>query len=244
MSTSIDKPVAPADRGRLMLLLSGVASVLMCYVPGLEYLIYPFKLFDTIIHEGCHAIVTVLTGGGVEYINIHPDGSGVTLSGGGDSALITMAGYLGTAICGALVLQLIRRKGGGALACLIFGGIVLGITALWVRDLFGFVAGLLIGGAILVCTRIPAPPVRDFMGSFLCVQLCLNALLDLRTLLLLTSTTDVPNDAVLMAQRVGLPPLFWALMWAAAALVILAFALRAFGTSADRSGGRKRTASG
>ncbi len=243
MSTSMDKPVAPADRGRLLLLLAGVVSVLMWYVPGLEYLVYPFKLFDTTIHEGCHAIVTILTGGVVRYINIHPDGSGVTMSGGGDTALITMAGYLGTAIIGAVVLQLIRRKGGGAIACLVFGCAMLGITLLWVRDLFGFVSGLLIAGSILACTRIPAPPVRDFMGSFLCVQLCLNALLDLRTLLLLTSTTDVPNDALLMAERVGLPPMFWAFLWAAAAVIILAFSLRTFGSSADRPGGRKRTAS-
>lgn len=228
MSTLQRSSMRPASQGRRLLLSASAASVLLWYVPGLEYLVYPFKLFVTIIHEGCHGLATVLTGGIVEGIAIFPDGSGVTRSMGGDAPIITMAGYLGATVCGALALQLVRRRGGGSLACAVIGAGLLVVTLLWVRNLFGIVAGLVLSAAILSCLRIPSAPVREFLGSFFSVQLCLNALFDLRVLLTLTAQTNAPTDAVFMSERLGLSPAFWAGLWAVSAVVILGIALRAF----------------
>jgi hypothetical protein len=215
-------------RGRAELLLAGAASIALWYVPWLGYLVFPLKLFVTIVHEGCHGLATVLTGGVVQGIAIHPDGSGVTISDGGDAPIITMAGYLGAALCGALALQLVRRRNGGSLACAVIGGGMLGITLLWIRNGFGIAVGLLLSASILASLRLRPASVREFVGSFLCVQLCLNALFDLRDLVYLTTQTNAPNDAVFMSERVGLTPAFWAGLWAVLAVAILGVGLRQF----------------
>jgi hypothetical protein len=60
------------------------------------------------------------------------------------------------------------------------------------------------------------------------VQCCLNAFLDLRTLFLLSATTNVHSDAAAMAQMTFIPATFWAVAWMVVSLIALVFALRSY----------------
>ena len=46
------------------------------YLPLIGYLTYPLRIFATFIHEGGHALATVLTGNAVQSLSVSPDGSG------------------------------------------------------------------------------------------------------------------------------------------------------------------------
>ncbi len=69
-------------------------------------MLYPVTLLVTFLHEFGHALGALLTGGGVEGMQINPDGSGYTVSRGGSPGVILMGGYLGSAILGNLLFRI------------------------------------------------------------------------------------------------------------------------------------------
>lgn len=220
--------LTPAANARRLLIGATLLSVVLWYIPGAELLTYPIRLFVTLIHEGGHAAMTLLTGGQVERIALDSGANGLTLSLGGLPFLIYMAGYLGTTVFGALSLQIARRPGNGPIALSVMAGVVLALTLLWVRNGFGFGAGLGIALVLLLLARYLRRPAVDFAAAFLSVQLCLNALFDLRNLLFMTTILGGDNDAVFMARMYGLTPWLWAILWAVGAGAILLGALRAY----------------
>ncbi len=213
------------DPSKRLLLFSGILSLVLWYVPVAQFLLYPLRLFVTFIHEANHAIVTLLTGGSVSQIEVLQNANGWTLSSGGIPALICSAGYVGTAIWGAVILQITKRTDSGKRGLAVLGAFTLLITLVWVRpwgaSLFGFVAGLGISALLFGLAKGLDKKVATFALSFLSVQLSLNALLDIRTLLYLTTQTKVKNDAVFMVDYAGMTPWFWSLIWAGFASLFL-----------------------
>src|SRR5262245_50958528 len=113
---------------RGLLLSATLVCAVLYLIPGAHFALYPFVLLTTIIHEGGHALMTMLTGGSVLSIGINPDGSGVTYSSSGIPGLIYMAGYLGATLFGAIALHVGRRKGMGRRSLQLVGGLVLAVT--------------------------------------------------------------------------------------------------------------------
>lgn len=68
--------------------------------------LYPVTLLVTFLHEFGHALGAILTGGGVEGLQINADGSGYTVTRGGSPAVVLMGGYLGSAILGNLLFRI------------------------------------------------------------------------------------------------------------------------------------------
>jgi len=181
----------------------------------------------TLVHEGGHALATLLTGGGVQQITLEPDGSGLTVSAGGWRPVILSAGYVGAAATGALMLYLLRTPLGGRAALYALAVVLGALTLFFVRNLFGFVTGAGLTVALALAARF-LPELADLvLAAFLAVQLCLMALLDLFNLLFSTGLFPVGhNDAVFMSRIIPLPPLLWALLWSAASVGLVWLAVR------------------
>jgi len=214
-----------------MLIAATCSVFVLSFVPGAQLITYPLQLFTTIIHEGGHAVMCYLTGGSVDRIGIDPNGSGVTLIQGGIPALFYMAGYLGATVFGAVALHVGRRLNMGRRALGLIGGIVLGITVLWIHPWsspFGFLAGSIIGTLLLLGAKFLPETAAHFAASFLAIQVSLNALTDIRNLLYLTTATGADNDAVFMAKTYFMPPWFWAGLWAIIAAGVLFASLRVY----------------
>ena len=64
--------------GLLWLWAAVAVSLVVSLTPWAQFLLYPFKLFTTWVHECGHALMTVLVGGRVTSITIDPDTSGLT----------------------------------------------------------------------------------------------------------------------------------------------------------------------
>ncbi len=221
-----------------------VVTVLIGAVPVLSWVAYPLRLFVTFIHEACHAIAAVATGGGVHHIEIQPNGSGLTLISGGSPLVFGMAGYVGTTIVGGLTLMALHRRGFGIVLLKLFAVMVATIGILWVRNPFGIVCvgGLL--GLLVLASVGKAAKWADYIAAFLAVQLCLNSIMDLQTLWLLTTQTSGANDAVLMSEIIGLPAWFWAGTWAVLGIGICLVSLRAFWRATDKAVGTTSIQSG
>ncbi len=216
-----------------------VLTVALWFVPYAGLVTYPVRLLGTFLHEGGHALTTLLTGGFVSGMAIQPDGSGVTFSAGGARLAILPAGYLGAAAYGALLLSLVRRGWDGRRLLLATGALVglltLGLVRPW-NNLFGFVWGALIATALVGAARLLTPPAAAWTAAFLGVQCALNALWDLRTLLYLSLGLATPTgagmtDAAQMAQLTLVPAPVWAALWALLSLVPLWIVLAPRGKS-------------
>jgi len=130
-------------QARAMLFWASLITLCLCFIPNPYYdvILWPIRLFVTIIHESGHAICTVISGGTVKYLQIHPNGEGVTWGASPEWAqwLVISGGYLGTTLFGALLLQVARLSGHKVTLTMIGGccgpTILLITCSLWLRDL-------------------------------------------------------------------------------------------------------------
>ena len=188
-------------------------SLVISLTPWAQFVLYPFKLFTTWVHECAHALMTVLVGGRVMSITIEPDTSGLTESlvpvGRVARGLVTSAGYLGAAIVGCLLVAATRVGKWAHVILLGLGVFMLLTLVIWMRNVFGFFVVLAWGAALIMLARRGIGNAPRFLLSLLAIQVALNSVYDIRVLFL----THRQSDAATMAGLFLLPSWAWATMW-------------------------------
>ncbi len=226
-----------SKRSRALLIWATVITLALNFVPYASTALYPLRLFVTFVHESGHALAALISGGSVESLQIMPTGAGLTKGSVAPwwTWLFLSGGYLGTALFGALMLQLgrVRMKGSsGRFALSAMGVAIAVITLLWgfhpTSDPFTLVVGAVLSAGLLGLGRVLRPAGADFLAAFLAVQCSLNALGDIRDLVTLTSMGHTQNDAVFMEKAYLLPAMFWGCLWAVAAVAVLFLSLRIY----------------
>lgn len=234
------------------LLIAAAISLLLWFIPYLEFLTYPFRIFVTFVHEGGHALAALLTGNSVVSLSVAPNASGLTITSRGgyfSEIFVSSAGYLGSMAFGALLLALIRRAVAARIVLLACGIYVFALTMIFglIKPVFAvtalsgipftLVAGIAIAAALVLIAKFASAKVAAFFTSFLAVQCVLNALYDLKALFFLSNPFAIAThtDAVNMAQTTGIPAILWALIWIAIALGILWFAMRLYVAGRDQT---------
>src|ERR1700712_3932274 len=111
------------------------------------------RLGITVVHEGGHAVVAVLTGRRLQGIRVHSDTSGLMTSRGKPRApgmiATLMAGYLAPTALGLLAATLVGA--GYAVGLLWLAVALMTVMLFWMRNAYGFLAlgsGIVIAGAI------------------------------------------------------------------------------------------------
>ncbi|HEX8178077.1 MAG TPA: M50 family metallopeptidase [Pyrinomonadaceae bacterium] len=230
------------------LLFAALLTIALWFIPYAGIVTYPFRLFVTFIHEGGHAIASLLTGNAVRSLTVAPNASGLTetyMTNAGlfTQTVISSAGYVGAMLFGALLLVLVRRT---VAARLVLAGsaVFIGLLTL----VYGFIVplthmsfspftvgtGALLVAGLLAAARYLSPRAANFLVGFLAVQCVLNALFDLKDVLFLSVATDAQTDALNMAHATGVPAFFWSLIWIGLAFIILSAALRAYAVSRNK----------
>jgi Peptidase M50B-like len=240
-----------------LLIAATVVTIALWFIPYAEYLVYPVRLFVTFIHEGSHALVAVVTGGSVASLTVLSDGSGAVYSAPSSwvgAVLTSSAGYLGTTVFGVVMLYLIRRSVSPhkvLFACGAFVGImtiVFGILSpifnfLSVQVAFSSLAFTVIAGAVLTLGLLALSiysslRVASFAVAFLAVQCLLNALSDLKSVLLMSAPlvgSDIQTDAANMAAATFIPGIVWVVIWIAISLVMITIGLRLYGVGRGKA---------
>ncbi|CAA9236485.1 MAG: hypothetical protein AVDCRST_MAG26-1223 [uncultured Chloroflexia bacterium] len=209
----------------LMALGMGLLTVILWRLPAFSWLLYPFRLLNTFTHELSHGVAAIATGGEFHRFTVRSDLSGRARSAGGVRWIVTSAGYIGSALVGG-VLTILSARGVGARTVLAGLGVVLGVLCLlFVRNIFGVAAGLLLAGALFLAGRRLNRFLADGLLLWLSVQLMLDAFDSLLDLVVLSATPDTRTDAQIMADMTGIPAIFWAVLWNMVALAILAASL-------------------
>ena len=208
------------------LLGASALTILISFIPLAWVLVYPLRLFVTFIHEGGHALATLFTFGSVVGMVIFADASGSTYTLGGFQPIIASAGYLTSAAYGASLLVLCRDGRKAKAALTVTAGLILALTWFFASNIFSWFTGVALTAGLIAIVISASVRTAHFFLSFLAVQCCLNALFDLKTLFLISATTNIHSDAVNMQQATMIPAIVWAVFWLIISIIALIFALR------------------
>lgn len=180
----------------------------------------------TIAHEGGHAVMAVLTGRRLTGIRLHSDTSGVTVSVGrptGPGMVFTaLAGYLapsllGLAWAGVLVL-------GWAQPLLWAAVVLLLVTLLYVRNIYGVFAVLVTGAAVAAVAWYGSPELRTGFAAAAAWFLLFGGLRAVRELgrarrrQAYRGAAELDSDADQLARLTGLPAWLWIALFTLVAL--------------------------
>jgi hypothetical protein len=128
-----------------------VAYAILKFIGGSfgSLVLYPITLLVTFLHEFGHALGGLLTGAHIDGMQINPDGSGYTVTRGGNQAIILMGGYLGSVVLGNILFFIGVRKGAMTQTTLyVLAGLMVLAGIFWFESfvstglLFGFAATL------------------------------------------------------------------------------------------------------
>jgi len=206
-------------------LLTVLAAVVVGVVFWDSAVLYPLKLLTVLFHESGHAIAAKLVGGTVDSITIDERQGGLctfrfqpTFV---NQVVTASAGYLGSALSGALLLLVTLRWRAGryVLAFLSFALVV--ITVLWARSLFTVGVALAMAAALGLGAKFLPQGASQALATFIAVFNSLYALFDLRDDLW-SAERRAGTDAALLEKATYIPSIVWAVLWTLIAVGLLA----------------------
>ena len=212
-------------RELLALALLALALLVLWRLPGLYWLAYPFRVFGTFVHEISHGLAALATGGRFDRFVVNADLTGMAWSAGGTRWIVSSAGYVGSAVFGALLVLAGRHLPARALLAAL-GLALAALCASYVRNGFGVIAGLGLAAALLIAALY----LRGLWAEGLLLVLALQCLLDgfssVIDLFWLSTRSDLHTDAHTLAQLSGLPAPLWAVAWGLMSAAVAVLALR------------------
>ncbi len=245
------------DRAELRsLAFALLASLVLWNLPFGGVVLYPFKILATWLHEMSHGLLMIATGAQLDRVVIYRDTSGLSYAVWAISpvgtAAIAAAGYMGTALWGAVLLVATPTAKAArialiAIALLMLATAMFAIVPTPEEGRFGQWAVTAIAAGLAVCAIVLPPRARVFGAHFIAAQACINALLDIRVLVrpmqAVNGLLSQTSDATAMAEntfgvRATWAVWFWAVVWLAWSLAVLFVALRISGSRERRSAAR------
>ncbi len=210
-----------------MSILAIVLIAIVWNMPRLQFLLYPFRLFVTFVHEAGHGLAAIATGGEFLAFEVSGNGAGVATTRGGTRAVIIPAGYLGASVFGAVLFYLTNTIPFPRLIALALGGAIALLAILYGRTSFlAWQVGLAFASALIVISWFGRRLWTVLLLNVLALMTGLNAVLDLMTLTRILAQRSQGyhmSDASAFAQEIfpGTPAIFWAWMWALLSVLIL-----------------------
>lgn len=203
----------PLDLSPWVMLLI-VAAAALISIPRESWKI--FGLFTTLVHELGHAVAAMLTGRVVKGIRIRRNHSGEALSTGTGRAVISgLMGYPAPAIVGAG--QLWAVFAGYPSIALLAGGVVLVLTLLVIRNLFGVLV-VLASIAVSAALWFLAPTdVQAYALLVIGIALLVGSVRGLGAVIAVHTRNRgqlATSDAYLLYRRTGVPSPVWLLLFA------------------------------
>jgi hypothetical protein len=197
-------------------------GIFTAYFVGVWFLwntpfVYPIKLFVVLLHEISHGLAAVLTGGGIQSIDVTPMQGGVCHCGGGNAFLTLSAGYLGSLLWGGLMIWGSVKLGGRAhwLTAAI-GVLAASVTMLFIRQPFALAFGLAFGAVLITLALKTGAAANRAILMGLGMTSALYAVLDIKSDII--DRPEVMSDARMLAELTAVPTLVWGIAWIVLAL--------------------------
>lgn len=230
--------VAKLRQDQSLLLAATGVSVLIWVVPMLRVVLTPLALLNTHLHELCHALAALLTGGSVEAIKVYSNLGGVALVQGGSLPIVAMSGYVGSSVIGGLLILVAGKKDHARQALWILFGLLTFSMIVFVRgDVVGVVSGLAWIAVLFLCAWKLPDDGASFLAQFLGIQQCLTSMLAFAALFNVSFGYG-HSDAKIMEQATGIPDVVWAGTWLILSVTLVWVCLAAGWKGQGRKGSR------
>ena len=186
--------------------------------------ILPLKILVVFFHELSHGIAAILTGGEIVALSVTPDQGGVAHTRGGSRFMILTAGYLGSLLCGILLLLAGLKSGADRAIVAVLGLVVLLITALYMRDLFPVIFGASTGALMLAMARFLPNAVNDLALRVIGLTSMIYVPRDIFSDTI--ERAHLRSDAFMLGELVGGGAQLWGGIWLIISIVVLGVCLR------------------
>lgn len=231
-------PAIPNKKGMIACFIISVVVISLYFVPYGYYVLYPFMMLYTFIHEMGHGITAQLLGGNFIDFKMWTDGSGVaaysisTEASRLTRAAIAAGGLVAPAVMAAVCLLLGKSPKASRVGLVIFGIICVLSLILVVRNIFGFVfvtiCALIAFG---LSVAIKKPTVCQY--SMLIIAITLLTAVFSRGDYLFTPTAQTaegahPSDVGQIAENLFLPYWFWGGLIGLISVAILIIGIKGF----------------
>lgn len=192
----------------LCLLLAGSLSL----IPIIGKFI---NVLNTMVHESGHAIVALLTGGGVMNIKLSADTSGAAQTKSKywiGKVLTSIAGYPVSALTAWLLFWLIHENKTNYVFYILISLILINLI-LWVRNTFGIIWLIVMGSLSALVYLYCNETVQYYFASFCAAVILFQSLYSTFTLVFIAVKTPAKaGDAKNLKEFTYLPTLIWALL--------------------------------
>jgi hypothetical protein len=184
------------------------AAFIVSYLPIINI---PFTWITTFFHEVSHGLAAMFTGGSVDKIHLHLNGSGLCVTQGGNRFLVPFLGYIGAVLWGMLIFSMaesLNHKNTNIVAMLL-AALVGVIALLWGRDILTWI--ILAVLLILFISIVKLQETRivklflKFIGIFVLLD-AIKAPLDL-------IDGRHYGDGARLSDLTGVPELLFVLVW-------------------------------
>eukprot|EP00547_Thalassionema_nitzschioides_P004773 CAMPEP_0194218470 /NCGR_PEP_ID=MMETSP0156-20130528/23854_1 /TAXON_ID=33649 /ORGANISM="Thalassionema nitzschioides, Strain L26-B" /LENGTH=300 /DNA_ID=CAMNT_0038947839 /DNA_START=115 /DNA_END=1017 /DNA_ORIENTATION=+ len=197
------------------LIIVGIIFFLLLNTKTGRYVLYPFEIFTTWVHEMCHGTAALLMGGSIAYIEVYENGGGVCGSSvpGGQwrSAFVSSAGYPGATFWGCVMLLFRRTTLGPTIGMIGAGLLIILSVILYVQNQWGIIVLSIYGVVLVLCGWLLPAVLLDHLFAFLGVACSMNAMEDIQNLY--GFGTDAGTDAHTVAKYWGGSHITWATCW-------------------------------
>lgn len=211
-----------------MTLLKGhwqlILITVLVFVFWNTFVVLPLKILVVFLHELSHGIAGILTGGSIERISLSIHQGGYALIRGGNPFLILTAGYLGSLLLGMLLLTVALRSHADRFVLGLFGGVMLLVTLLYIRDPFpmAFCAG--VGLAMLAMARFLERKACDMVLRIIGLTSMIYVPYDIFDDTI--RRPGVRSDAYMLAEQFGGTTMMWGGLWLMISVVAIYFCLK------------------
>jgi hypothetical protein len=186
--------------------------------------ILPLKILVVFFHELSHGVAALATGGEIVSISVSADQGGVAVTRGGSRVLILSAGYVGSLLCGVVLLVAGLRSQADRAVVGLLGGLMLLVTALYIRELFAVGFGLATGVGMLAMAWFLPHQVNDLALRLIGLTSLIYAPRDIISDTIARS--HLRSDAFMLGEHLGGGAMFWGVIWLAISFVVIGLCLR------------------
>lgn len=220
-------------------------------VPYGDFILWPFTILGTWVHEMGHGLMAKLWGHEFVHLEIYSNGGGVAFHRGSSGrigrAMIAAAGLLGPAFAGSMLILFGRKEKSARKILQGLGAIMALSVLLYVRQTWYGYAMISLWAAVLFgAAAYASDKICFFFVQFLGVQFCINNFKDFNYMFIESFRNPkgqvMLSDTGSIAENLFLPYWFWGALIALTSLAMLGGSLWFANSKGDRPsvGGPKK----
>lgn len=181
------------------------------------------NVLNTMFHESGHAVMALLTGGGVMNIKLSADTSGAAQTKSKywlGKVLTSFAGYPCSALTAWLFFWLIQKQMVNYIFYIIISLLLINLI-LWVRNTFGIIWLIVMGVLTASFYMYANSKVQSYYAAFCASILLFQSIYSAFTLLIISvKSANKAGDAKNLSTFTYIPAVIWALLFCSFALFV------------------------